>query len=87
MDLEKPLPLQQVATVYYKPPAGFSISTNFRQLLYAHYECFALSVSVHYVLGGCAMRRIASYSFDCITLVNFKFILLTFWLFFFQIVK
>ena len=29
----------------------------FRQLLYAHYECFAFSVSVHYVFGECAIRR------------------------------
>ena len=66
-------------------PQIYSIS--FGQLLYAHYECDALSVSAHYVLGGCAMRCIALYSFDCITLVDFKFIILTFWLFFIQIVE
>ena len=51
------------------------------------YECFASSVSVPYVFGECAMRRIVFYSFDCITLFNFTDILLTFWLFFIQIVK
>ena len=39
-------------------------SINFCQLHYAHYECFALSVSVHYVYGGCAMHGIAINSFD-----------------------
>ena len=29
----------------------------FSKLLYAHYECFALSVSVHYVFGECALHR------------------------------
>ena len=47
----------------------------------------ALSVTVHYAYGGCAMHGIAMYSFDCITLVNFNFIILTSWLFFIQIVE
>ena len=46
-------------------PAGPQIySINFCHLHYAHYECFALSVSVHYVYGGCAMHVIAINSFD-----------------------
>ena len=53
-------------------------------ILCADYERFASSVSVPYVIGECAMRRIAFYSFDCITLFNFIDILLTFWFFFFH---
>ena len=46
-------------------PAGPQIySINFCHLHYALYECFALSVSVHYAYGGCAMHGIAMYSFD-----------------------
>jgi hypothetical protein len=45
-------------------------STNIWQLVYAHYECFASSVSVPYVLGECAMRRIAFYSFVSLYLIS-----------------
>ena len=61
-------------------------SIKFLQLLYAHYECCALSVSVHYVLGGCTLRRNAFHIFYFITLINFMIMLLTLWLFFIQIV-
>jgi hypothetical protein len=40
-------------------------------ILYADFEYFASSVSVPYVVGECAMRRIEFYGFDCITLFNF----------------
>ena len=56
-------------------------------ILYADFEYFASSVSVPYVVGECAMRRIEFYGFDCITLFNFTDSLLTFWLFFIQIAK
>ena len=62
-------------------------SIKFLQLLYAHYECCALSVSVHYVLGGCTLRRNAFHIFYFITLINFMIMLLTLWLFFIQIVN
>ena len=62
-------------------------STNIWQLLHAHYECFALSVSVHYVFGECAMRCATIYSFDYIITIHFKVNLLNFLFFSFQNVK
>ena len=62
----------------------------FRPLLYAHYECFALSVSVHCVFGECAIRRASNFwyfTFDHIILIDFKGNLLTFGLFIIQNVK
>jgi hypothetical protein len=41
-----------------------------RQLVYAHYECFASSVSLPYVFDECAMRRIAFYSFVLLYLIS-----------------
>ena len=61
-------------------------SINFWQLHYAHYECCALIVSVHYVLGGCTLIRNAFHILYFITLIDFMIMLLTLWLFFIQIV-
>ena len=57
------------------------------KLLHLHHNFLAVSVYECYVFGECAMRSIAFYSFDCINLFKFTDLLVTFLLFFIQIVK